>query len=283
MEPTVLHGLQASVESSTVRAEAVARRRVMLEVALETLESGQAHKVRANTLSGLLLHLQALVKHAYTKVVSGLSDAQKMLLHTDTDPLLDVVTMTPGSFRLLLEAAEQPDLFGYGEITRALSAVDEITAVAGNPEETLLRLRRYRGHTVGAYLRLLRFMVQSGVSMRYAWASPDMAVVSGNAISLKEAEPLVTALTASETLGCESVTLVGVLRKLDLDAGTWRLRVAENNRDYSGKVRPGVSLSHLVSDQPYRFVCDEEIEEVTGMGREVKTLYLAGSCELAGE
>ena len=33
-------------------------------------------------------------------------------------------------------------------------------------------------------------------------------------------------------------------------------------------------LSNLVIDKPYRFVCEEKLEEMTATGREIRTLYL---------
>ncbi len=277
----VLHSFASSIQSSAVLAEAVARRKVVMDLAVDSSESAQAHKVRANVLGGLLINLQTLLKRAYARVMRELSQASKKLLDADIDPLLDVVASPGhGSLRLRLEPAQAPDLFGSSEVTEALAVVDEIIAVAADPDETLVRVRKYRGHTARAYMRLLRFLVEAHVSMEYAWASPDREEVSRHGISRADAEPLVAALTTSEDLGREIRTLVGPLRKVDMDAGTWRLKATEDDKDYSGEVRVGVSLSGLVTGRTYRFVCDEEIEQVPGMVREAKTLYLTGFSEV---
>jgi hypothetical protein len=266
-----------SEQKSVIRAEAIARNNVVLELTLESPETVDSHKIRATTLSSFLIHLQSLLKHAYTKALGSLTLTQRRQIDRDLAPLLDVaVPMLPGSFRLVLEASQKPDLWGTGEIVRALDALDEIASVASDPEETLLRAKKYRGHTANAYLRLLRFMVEAGVSAKYAWASPIRPVTLGCSITRKQAEPLVEILSASEALGSESVTIVGQLRKIDVDSRTWRLLAYDNNEEYSGKTRAGVSLSHLVTEEGYRFVCDEEIEEVTGTGREIRILYLTG-------
>ncbi|MDP8222094.1 MAG: hypothetical protein P9L99_01925, partial [Candidatus Lernaella stagnicola] len=48
-----------------------------------------------------------------------------------------------------------------------------------------------------------------------------------------------------------------------------------NRRSHSGKIKEGgPSLSHLVTDKMYRFHCEEVLEEVTGTGKETRTLYL---------
>ena len=274
-EPGFVLGSWQSSSPSDVATEARARNNVVVELTLETPESADGHRIRADVLSGLLLHMQVLVRHAYTKAMGALSLAQRRKIDRETAPMLDVaVPAMAGSFRLVLEAAQVPNLFGTGEIIRALDALDDVMQVASDPEKTVERVLKYRGHMASAYVRLLRFMVESDVSMQYAWASPDRPNVSRRSVSRAQAEPLVAVLSASASLGVEPVTLTGILRKVDVDAGTWRLKSAEDNEEYSGKVRPGVSLSRLLTDGNYRFVCEEEAEEVTGTGREVRTLYL---------
>jgi hypothetical protein len=272
----VLENAPSVAHANAVRNEALARRNVVVELTLEPPEaSAGAHMIRADKLSGLLLHLQSLMTHAYAKSIANVAQSRRRRIDRDEAPLLNVaVPALAGSFRIVLVAVQGPDLLGGGEIERALAVVDYLASVAGNPEETLNRVQQYRGHTANAYLRLLRFIISSGVSMRYAWAAPDREDVSDFGITRLQAEPLVTILTASESLGAEQVTLVGQLRKVDVDAGTWRLHATEEDRDYSGKVRSGVTLSHLETDGMYRFLCDEEVEELTGAGREVRTLYL---------
>jgi hypothetical protein len=273
-EAGFLLGETPRAQTVAVRDEALARQRVAMELTLEPPESAGDHLIRANKLGGLLLHLQRFIRHAYVKSIENLTTAERRMIDRTNAPLLDVaVPAMPGSFRLILVATQLPDLFGGGEITRALAVVDDIASVSDDPDETLNRLKKYRGHTVSSYLGLLRFITENDVSMRYAWAEPNRPGISAHGITRRQAEPLLAVLGASESLALEQVTLVGPLRKIDVDAGTWRLNVIDEDKDYSGKVRPGVSLSHLETDQMYRFVCDEE-EEISGTGREVRTLYL---------
>ena len=127
--------------------------------------------IRADKLSGVLLHLQSLVKHAYAKSTSSLGQRKRKTIGRDEAPLFNVaVPAMAGSFRMILVAAQAPDLLGSGEIERALVIVDEIASAAGSPDETLSRVKKYRGHTASAYVRLLRFIIEIGVSIRYAWA-----------------------------------------------------------------------------------------------------------------
>ena len=276
----VLQDATTVSRADVVQQEALARHSVVMGLTLDPPESARGHVIRARKLGGLLLHVQSLLINAYARSIKDWTASQRSAVDRDLAPLLNVaVPALPGSFRLILVPASAPDLFGGGDITKALEVVDEITSVSADPDETLVRVKKYRGHTASAYLHLLRFIAESDVSMKYAWAAPNRVGISERSITRSQAEALISILSASESIGTEQVVLIGHLRKVDLDAGTWRISVVEDNKDYSGKVRPGVSLSHLETDHKYKFVCDEEAEEVTGTGRETKTLYLTSVSE----
>ena len=114
--------------------------------------------------------------------------------------------------------------------------------------------------------------MESQTGIRYSWAEPGFAIPKTGCVSESQARPLVDALSGVSNLGAEPVSLVGALKKGDVN-GTWRISTPEG--EYSGKVRDGgPSLEGLKIGSPYRFSCMEEIEEVEGTGREVRTLYL---------
>lgn len=102
-------------------------------------------------------------------------------------------------------------------------------------------------------------------------------------ITRKQAEPLIVALAAAESLGIEQVTLIGSLKKVDVRSGRWQLHVLDEDREYSGKSRPGVSLSNITTERMDRLVCDEEIMGLTGTGQEKKVLHLTLFEELTGQ
>jgi len=228
------------------------------------------------TLSGALTLVQTVLKHAYGRAMKTLSpEARSGIDKTDAYLLDVVVPAAQGSFMIVLEAARQPDLFGHSEISRALAKLDELTEQPDDPMKTLDRLRQNQGHLAAAFLRLLEFLLKTRSSLRYSWATPAISESSWRRISEAQAGPLFETLSKAENLAVETVTFVGPLRKVDVDAGTWRLGAQGQESDQSGKVKQGgPSLSHLETDRVYRFNCEEVLEEITGTGREVRTLYL---------
>ncbi len=254
--------------------EARARNNLVLELAVEPPEAVEEHRIRVGTLVGLLNHVQMLVKHAYGAALRDLALSTRRAIDRSNAHLLDVVIpATGGSFRVVLEAAKSPDLLGQNELARALERVDALFDKVANPELAADVLRANRGHLAGAYLRLLRFLIQHKTGLRYSWAGPTFATQRNRSISEGEAAPLVSLLSGVSNLSSESVYLEGTLEEADVTKRTWRIATADGK--YSGEVKQGgPSLEGLKLGDAYKFSCIEEIEAQEGAGREQRTLYL---------
>lgn len=258
--------------------EARERNRLVLEVSTDPPEAADDHRIRLNTLVGLLSRIQMMVKYAYRAALKELSDSGRSSIDETDAHLLDVVVpAAAGSFRVLLEEARLPnrtlDLFHHSELTRALKRVDALFEHVSSPPQTLATLKENRGHLAGAYLGILRFLVENRTSLRYSWADPTFATPSSHAVSESEAGPLVEVLSRVANLGAESVVLLGNFIKFDRGTGGWGLLV--EGRKLSGKIKEGgPSLDGLVVGDRYRFSCVEEVAIIEGTGRESHTLYL---------
>lgn len=254
--------------------EARERNNLVLEVVVEPPEAAEEHRIRVDTLVSLLGHVQTMVKHAYGAALRELSLNRRRVVDRSDAHLLDVVIpAAAGSFRVLLEAAKTPNMFGESELARALEKVDLLFENASDPQRALAIVKSHRGHLAGAYLRFLRFLVQNKTGLRYSWAEPTSAKPHSRAITQGEAGPLVDALSGVSNLGAELVVLVGVLEQADVVSGRWRLATQEGI--FPGKLKEdGPSLEGLKLGSAYQFTCLEEIEEVEGTGREQRTLYL---------
>ena len=254
--------------------EARERNNLVLEISAEPPEAAEEHRIRVGTLIGLLGHVQTMIKHAYGAALRELSLGDRRALDRTDAHLMDVVIpAAAGSFRVVLEAAKSPDLLGQSELARALQRVDALFEDAANPHKALATVKAHRGHLAGAYLRLLRFLVQHKTGLRYSWAEPSFSKPNYRAVAEAEAGPLVDVLSGVSNLGGESMTLVGEFEKVNRGTGSWGLLTAEGL--FSGKVREGgPSLDGLKVGGSYKFSCVEEIEEVEGTGREQRTFYL---------
>jgi hypothetical protein len=254
--------------------EARARNNLVLELAVEPPEAVEEHRIRVGTLVGLLNHVQMMVKHAYGAALRDLALSTRRAIDRSNAHLMDVVILAAeGSFRIVLEAAKTPDLLGENELARALERVDALFEKAANPEQAAEVVRANRGHLAGAYLRLLRFLIQHNTGLRYSWAEPTFSKSSSRSISEGEAGPLVSLLSGFSNLASETVNLLGTLEEADVTKRTWRIATPDGK--YAGEVKQGgPSLEGLKLGSAYKFSCIEEIEEQEGTGREQRTLYL---------
>ncbi len=122
------------------------RGNVVFEFSAEPPETATGHRMRMTTLAGLLTHLQTVVKHAYRRALRELTDESRRLIDTTDAHMMDVVVpASAGSYRVILEAAKPPDMFGSGELVRGLRRVDEVFASADNPESALDILKAHQG------------------------------------------------------------------------------------------------------------------------------------------
>ena len=255
--------------------EARARNNLVVEVTTDPPEAIQGHRIRIDSLTGLLSHFQSMVTHAYRAAFRDLSTTARRNIESKDAHLMDVIVpAATGSFRVVLEAAQEPDLFGLGELSRALQRVDMLFEHTDNPQQSLITLKQHRGHLAGSYLRLLGFLLQHRMGLSYSWAQPTSVKVSFRSVSESQAQSLVEVLSQVSNLGSESVTLIGEFEKVNRGVGSWGLLTKDGV--HSGRVKDGgPSLNGLRVGRRYKFVCVEEIEEVTGTGRESRTLYLS--------
>ena len=253
-----------------VLSEARARNNIILELAVEPPEAAAEHRIRSSTLAEMLLRVQAMIRHASRAVSKETSPGYR---RPDDDMMDVVVPAAAGSFRIILEAAVFPDLFGDSVLGKALQRVDTLFRNTADPHETLAAARESRGHLAGAYLRLLRFLVDRRTGLRYSWAEPRSERTSHRSVLQAETGPLVEALSSVTDLGLEAVTLEGTFERFNRGSGAWGLLTTGGQR--LGKVRDGgPSLDGLEVGGWYIFHCDEVIEEVDITGRESRTLYL---------
>lgn len=255
-------------------SEARMRNNVVIEITADPPEAIDEHRIRIATFTGLLNHVQTVVRHAYRSELRDVSAGTRSRLHSDDAHLLDVVVpAAAGSFRVVLEGSQTPGLFGIAELTRALRRVDSIFEHAHSPEQTLLTLKKHRGHLAGSYLRLLNFLIERKTGLQYSWAEPISAKANHGSVSESEASSLVETLSGVSNLGSEPVTLVGEFERGNRGIGSWGLLTEDGI--FSGKTREGgPSLNGLKFGGHYRFFCIEEIEEIEATGRESRTLYL---------
>lgn len=266
--------LDRTPEEDFTLQQACERGNVVFEFSAEPPEASAEHRIRATTLATLLNHMQMLVKHAYNAALRTLPDRSRSLIDRTDGALMDVVVpASAGSFRVVLEAAKRPDLFGSGELARGLRRLDEVFASTDNPSTAVERLQLHRGHLAGSYVRLMQLLAEYNTGLWYSWAEPTFGESKHRGVSEAKAKLLVEVFSTATDLGGETVTIVGEFERVNRGSGDWGL-LTEQGRRYGKVANDGPSLNGLTVGRLYRFDCIEEIEMVDATGREKHTLYL---------
>jgi hypothetical protein len=266
---------------SEALAEARSRNNFVTEVTVTPPEAASDHRIRVNTYAGLLVHFQKLVKFAYGSARRELSLTARRMLDLSEAHLLDVVVpASEGSFRFLLESVSTPDMLGQSEVARAFSRIDDLFSVVADTKLSLEKVKQNRGHFAGVYIAMLEFLDEHKMGLQYSWADPVSMKSHTFSIKQSEVKSLVAAFSGLADVGSEETELVGSLEKADGRSGQWRLKTPEGR--FSGKrADTSPSLLGLQIGNRYRFKCMEKIEEFSGTGRELRTLYLLEHEELA--
>ena len=182
------------IDDQALRA-ARERNNIVFEFRLQPPEAAAAPRVRADTLAGLLHRLQTLLKCAGQSIAREMPPRQRPADAAALCLMDVVVPAAPGSFRVLLEAAQPLDTFGPRLLLRSLERVDALFAAADTPEQAAALLKPYPPSLTAAYRKLLRYLAEHETSLWYAWAEPTCRDASYSGVSAATAIRLSQILT----------------------------------------------------------------------------------------
>lgn len=263
--------------NSVILQETIDRNRAIIHYSINPPESRDETKIAAETLAQGLKLFQRLLRYAYRKTLRNLNLATRNALDIPEYQTVNVFAFSNGSFTLHLESAALADGLGYAEIAKALNRLDIITANINDPEQTLEVLKGNKGHVATAYRDLLGFIVENDAPLTYEWVMPELKEPIRRSIPKSSAEVLYELLKEKENLGEEAVVIEGVVVKVDVEYGTWRILDDYKGKEFSGRcdLTTDVHLGGItVETQRYRFYCVERLEEDRGSGREKSILLL---------
>ena len=253
--------------------EARARHNVVFEFSIEPPEAAESHRVGMITLSRLLLRMQSVVKFAYQSAVRDLSDKDKNAYSPDGYLMDVVVPAAPGSYRIILEAAKPPDMFGYNRLAIGLTRLDDIFASADEPDLAQEILQMHKGRLAGSYIKLMKLLSDSDTGLSYSWAYPDLKSPNYGGVSGADARLLASTPFDVTRRATELVTLEGEFERVNRKRGDWGL-LTDYDGVKTGRIADGgPELNGLEVGKRYRFQCQED-SELDAIGREKRALYL---------
>lgn len=254
-------------------SEAKLRNNLVLEIIAAPPESAAGHRMRANALGNLILHVQRLVRNAYLAEIRSLRQNYRGVRSVPNAHLMDVtVPAAAGSYRIVMEPANPPDIFGHSELSRAMQRIDRVFASGNDPITARRNLAEHKGHLAGSYIQLMRLLADTGTGLQYRWASTDSAESRNAGVTRTQARHLADGLEVAVELSTEEVTVRGKLEQANDRLGTWCVVDNDEQRHY-GRVEDPATLDGLTIGTSYEFVCVEKID-IDATGREGRSLSL---------
>ena len=257
----------------TLVSEAKARNNLVLELITAPPESITGHRMRADSLGNLILYMQRLVRYAYQAELRLLRQASPRIRNISSAHLMDVtVPAAAGSYRIVMEPANPPDMFGHSELSRAFERIDRVFASGNDPATARQNLAEHKGHLAGSYIKLMRLLADSETGLRYRWATTDSIESRNAGVTRVQASQLADVLEVAIELSTEAVTVRGRLEQASDRLGTWCIADDDGYRHY-GKVEDPTELDGLTIGLSYEFMC-AEIVDIDATGKERRTLTL---------
>lgn len=272
-EPGLL--FETLAEEDAVVSEAEQRNRAVVQLSLDEETTQDPHSVSVESLGRMLTSIQKMIKHAYRRAAVLTPASKREQIMHPANYTLEAFAYSPGSFRLHLQPKAGGDMFGYSEIEKALTTIDDTLVPLQSLEHAMQVLRPNRGHYLSALRSFLRLIIDAKLRVQYAWALPTMEISRKRIVDARHAEIVCEFLTKQEDLLKEMKEFTGNLSRADVETGRWALRDRENGQLVQGGCAPGVTLRGMVLyDVTYHFICEEVDREETVSGRETVELIL---------
>lgn len=262
------------IEEFSILSESKTKNRTLLELALEPVSSQSEFIIDVDQLVSTLSAFQKVIDKALKKAVS-ISKLEMPGLTIDQSRL-QVYGFSKGSFKVHMQTKAFPDLLGVSNIEIALKILDDIIRNYNNHEKLKEITYEYRGHFISSLRTLLAEVVGEAVPFKYKWISPSMDKPVELVLTLDKATNLIEFLEEEEGLDIEIQEFVGIVKKIDVDNGVWKL-LDDAGEYHSGKIdsNSSISLSGITADTiTYKFICREELTTIKSTGEDKVELYL---------
>lgn len=225
------------------------------------------HRIRLESIGQVLIGIQRVVDYSFKAILrDGPDDSGK-----SSSSSLQLAGISSGSVKLAIYS-EEVSMFGGSHLSPAMKLVESLLRSASDPTLVVKLLRSYPGHLSTTFVKFLETLVELETPIQLTWASALSDEVNMVALSTREARAALEGIRKVVYEAGEIRIVKGILKKIDLDSGAWRIGSGRNA--VHGKTADGgPSLSSLVAGEYYVFTCNEHLE-ISSSGRDRKTLFL---------
>jgi hypothetical protein len=267
-------------ETSDIIQDAAKLNRSIIELRLNPPEARSNNVISSENLIDILNIFQPLLNFSFKEKVKTLAEKTQEVYESDNWSTYDVAAFKPGSFIVQFHSRiEANDLFSHSPSSLSLSVLDEMAEAIVDPIKSFEIIQNYQGHFAKKYIKLLEYILKNESPIEYTWADPTTQKYIRRKFSKNNVEKTYNELIKHEELSTENIEITGIVIKGDASESgprTWTIKTTEG-KEHKGRIDESSSLtlkSIVLTEQLYKFYCEEVIEKIKYSGQEKKTLYL---------
>ncbi len=247
------------LDNSSIVEEVVRKDNAVVHLAIS--DDKDDFSVDTDDLGDIVKLYSVMLENSFKKGLIEHKVKEKKALIVPMNYKLRAFAASRASFNIHLYSKSQKDLFGNCMVEYGLEKIEQILTEYANDEELISSLRSLKGHAVSSFKKILKKIIDEKLKIKHKWFAPNQKEVHFKMLDTVKAQKIYDILNLSEELTEEVKELIGVFVQADVERGTWRIKTADEDKEFSGEATSEELRGITLDTVTYKLVCQEIIEE----------------------
>lgn len=247
------------LDNSSIVEEVVQKDNAVVHLAIS--DDKDDFSVDTDDLGDIVKLYSVMLENSFKKGLIEHKVKEKKALIVPMNYKLRAFAASRASFNIHLYSKSQKDLFGNCMVEYGLEKIEQILTEYANDEELISSLRSLKGHAVSSFKKILKKIIDEKLKIKHKWFAPNQKEVHFKVLDTVKAQKIYNILNQSEELTEEVKELIGVFVQADVERGTWRIKTADEDKEFSGEATSEELRGITLDTVTYKLICQEIIEE----------------------
>ena len=221
------------LDNSSIVEEVVQKDNAVVHLAIS--DDKDDFSVDTDDLGDIVKLYSVMLENSFKKGLIEHKVKEKKALIVPMNYKLRAFAASRASFNIHLYSKSQKDLFGNCMVEYGLEKIEQILTEYANDEELISSLRSLKGHAVSSFKKILKKIIDEKLKIKHKWFAPNQKEVHFKVLDTVKAQKIYDILNQSEELTEEVKELIGVFVQADVERGTWRIKTADEDKEFSGE------------------------------------------------
>jgi hypothetical protein len=247
------------LDNSSIVEEVVQKDNAVVHLAIS--DDKDNFSVDTDDLGDIVKLYSVMLENSFKKGLIEHKVKEKKALIVPMNYKLRAFAASRASFNIHLYSKSQKDLFGNCMVEYGLEKIEQILTEYANDKELISSLRSLKGHAVSSFKKILKKIIDEKLKIKHKWFAPNQKEVHFKVLDTVKAQKIYDILNQSEELTEEVKELIGVFVQADVERGTWRIKTADEDKEFSGEATSEELRGITLDTVTYKLICQEIIEE----------------------